>query len=63
MLDQFNELGARLYGDKWPIVKRHQIDRITGGATEDETKLMSNQLQRLINGMKSIEFKITRKVK
>lgn len=47
---ELNEIGAALYGDKWPAVLAHNAQRMTGGEGEltltDKTKLLAG-LKRL----------------
>lgn len=56
---QFEEIGAKLYGEQWTQVRRHNSERISEGATADPAHLNTEQLQRLIDGMKALQRKRT----
>jgi hypothetical protein len=52
---QFDKLGRELYGDQWEHVSRHNVERISGGQTSDSGQLSLEQLQKLIDGLKSLK--------
>ena len=52
---QFDGLGSELYGDRWTEVSRHNVDRLTEGATDNPEDLTVAQLQTLIAGMETIK--------
>jgi len=52
---QFDGLGNELYGDRWTEVSRHNVDRLTEGATDNPEELTAAQLQTLIAGMETIK--------
>lgn len=52
---QFDELGNELYGGRWAEVSRHNVERVTEGATDDPEDLTAAQLQTLIVGMETIK--------
>lgn len=54
---QFDELGAKLYGEQWEQTRRHNVERITEGKTQDYGQLNTDQIQRLIDGLKSLQRK------
>jgi len=54
---QFDELGNQLYGDRWGDVSRHNVARLTEGATDNPEDLTGEQLQTLITGMKQLKRK------
>jgi hypothetical protein len=54
---QFAQLGSELYGDQWPQVRRHNVERITAGQSSDADELTLEQLQKLIDGMKQVKRK------
>ncbi len=58
---EFDRLGQRLYGDQWPQVSRHNVERITGGQTSDPGQLSIEQVSRLIDGLKSLQRNRTTK--
>lgn len=45
---ELNELGAAVYGDKWPAVLAHNAQRMTGG----EGELTLNEKRKLLDGLK-----------
>lgn len=49
--DELDRLGAAAYGDKWPEVRKKNIERL--GATEES--LNADQLQTLINGLRKLK--------
>lgn len=54
---QFDELGQSLWGDQWQQVRLHNVERISNGQTQDHGQLSTDQLQRLIDGLKSLQRK------
>lgn len=52
---QFDGLGSELYGSRWAEVSRHNVDRLTEGATDNPEELTTAQLQTLIAGMETIK--------
>lgn len=52
---QFDGLGSELYGSRWGEVSRHNVDRLTEGATDKPEELTAVQLQTLIDGMETIQ--------
>lgn len=57
LFEQFNALGEDLYGDQWEQVCRRNVQRISGGKTEESGELTPEQIQKLITGMKKIKSK------
>ena len=54
---QFNEMGSDLYGNRWTEVSRHNVERVTDGATDNPEELTVTQLETLISGMEQIKRK------
>ena len=54
---QFDALGQELYGDQWTQVSRHNIERITGGKATESGALTTEQIQKLVDGMKGLQRK------
>jgi len=52
---QFNELGQELYGEQWSQVSRHNVERITGGKANESGSLTTEQIQKLVDGMKKLQ--------
>lgn len=52
---QFEEMGRALYGDRWTEVSRHNVERVTEGATDDPEELTAAQLETLIAGMEQVK--------
>jgi hypothetical protein len=46
-----DELGAEVYGDKWPQVRAHNVKRLTGS----DGSLNGHDLQKLIEGLKKLK--------
>ena len=59
MMDKFELFGEKLYGEKWPVIKRAQVARVTNDRTEDAEQLTPKQLQRLVAGQINLLRKIT----
>jgi len=55
--EQFNQLGQSLYGEQWAQVSRHNVERITGGKAIDSGALTTEQIQKLVDGMKKLQRK------
>ncbi len=55
--EQFNELGEALYGEQWAQVSRHNVERITGGKAVETGALTTEQIQKLVDGMKKLQRK------
>lgn len=60
LLAQFETLGKQLYGDQWTQVSRHNVERITGGQSTDCASLTTEQIQKLVDGMKKLDKKISK---
>lgn len=56
-LTEMNALGAELYGDQWDQVARHNAERISGGRVTQPSDLNAEQVQKMIDGMKSLQTK------
>jgi hypothetical protein len=54
---QFEQLGSELYSEEWSQVRRHNVERITQGATSDGDELSAEQLQKLLAGMRQLKRK------
>lgn len=54
---QFDGLGNELYGERWGEVSRHNVARLTAGATDNPEDLTAMQLQTLITGMEQLKHK------
>lgn len=54
---QFHDLGQQLYGEQWAQVSRHNVERISEGQTNNSAQLSAEQIQRLIDGLKSLRRK------
>jgi len=55
--EQFNQLGESLYGEQWAQVSRHNVERITGGKAVETGALTTEQIQKLVDGMKKLQRK------
>jgi hypothetical protein len=51
---QFDELGRHLYGAQWDQVCRRNVQRVSGGSAKTTGELSSEQIQKLIDGMKKL---------
>jgi len=58
--EQFDALGLQLYGAQWPEIRSHNTERISGGRTKDAGELTAEQVQKLIDGLKSLQRKRTK---
>jgi hypothetical protein len=52
---EFDQLGQRLYGAQWAQVSQHNIERISAGQATSSAQLTAEQIQRLIDGLKSLQ--------
>lgn len=57
LLKQFDDLGMQIYSTQWPEVRAHNTERISEGKTKDATQLSDDQLQSMIDGMKTLQRK------
>jgi hypothetical protein len=57
---QFDDLGRDLYGEQWAQVCRHNVERISGGQSQESAQLTPEQLQKLVTGLKSLKRKRSR---
>jgi hypothetical protein len=48
--DDMNTLGSRLYGDRWPEVLEHNLNRMTRG----ERRADNEDYQKLLNGLNAL---------
>ncbi len=56
-LTEFHAIGQMLYGKEWESVSRRNIDRVTGGRTENDEQMSEAEVRKLIAGMKALEAK------
>lgn len=52
---EFDRLGTTIYNTQWSSVRGHNIERITAGKTSDYKQLNMEQLDKLIDGLKSLQ--------
>jgi len=52
---KLDELGKELYGEQWVHVRAHNIKRLVGEQTDNNTTLSKEQMQTLINGLKKLQ--------
>jgi hypothetical protein len=52
---EFNKLGQELYGDQWEQVRRHNVERISGGASNSSESLDAEAVKKLISGLKKLK--------
>lgn len=57
LFEQFNALGQDLYGSEWEQVCQRNVQRISGGKTQDSGELTPEQIQKLITGMMKLKSK------
>jgi hypothetical protein len=57
LVQEFDALGQELYGEQWEHVRRHNVERVSNGQTADSNQLTPEQLQKLIDGLKSLKAK------
>lgn len=55
LFEEFNTLGAELYTEQWPMVRKRNAKRISGGETQEVTELTADQIRRMIEGMKTVK--------
>jgi hypothetical protein len=55
LLAEFNKLGQELYGDQWEQVCRHNVERISGGASSSSESLDVEAIKKLITGLKKLK--------
>ncbi|HMN28883.1 MAG TPA: hypothetical protein PKE45_12100 [Caldilineaceae bacterium] len=53
--EEFDRLGQRIYGVQWAQVSQHNIERISAGQANSSAQLTAEQIQRLIDGLKSLQ--------
>ncbi|MCC6458029.1 MAG: hypothetical protein IT328_23950 [Caldilineaceae bacterium] len=58
-LDRFNAMGKDLYGDQWEQVCRRNVNRISGGTTQESGELAPAQIEQLIAGMLKLKERKT----
>lgn len=54
---EFTRLGEELYGSQWDQVCRHNVERITAGVWSETKHLTTEQMQKLVDGMKKLQAK------
>lgn len=54
-IEQLNALGAELYGNEWPQVSRHNVERITNTKEQEAKALTVEEVQKLIAGMNRLK--------
>lgn len=54
---QFQQLGQELYAEQWAQVSQHNVERITGGGSNNYEDLTAEQIQKLVEGMKKLKRK------
>jgi hypothetical protein len=52
---EFNKLGQELYGEQWEQVRRHNVERISGGSFNNSEALDAEALKKLIAGLKKLK--------
>jgi hypothetical protein len=57
LFERFNALGQDLFGEQWKEVCQRNVQRISGGKTEDGGELTPEQIQKLITGMMKLKSK------
>lgn len=55
--EELDKLGLACYGEQWPQVARHNVERITYNKATEPSALTVEQLQKLIDGMKKLQSK------
>jgi hypothetical protein len=48
----FDNLGKKLYGEKWPAVRAHNIKRLKG---DDPSPLEQDDYNTIVNGLKKLD--------
>jgi len=57
LFEQFNSLGQDLYGGQWEKVCRRNVQRISGGKTQQSGELTPAEIEKLIAGMVKLKSK------
>lgn len=57
LLSEFDVLGSELYAAQWAQVSRHNIERISKSRVSVKDGLTTEQLQKLIDGMRTLQAK------
>lgn len=52
---EFEAMGRELYGDQWDQVRRRNVQRVSGGKATEAGELTSEQIQKLIDGLKKLK--------
>lgn len=52
---EFEAMGRELYGDQWDQVRRRNVQRVSGGRATEAGELTSEQIQKLIDGLKKLK--------
>lgn len=52
---EFNKLGAEIYGEQWEQVRRHNVERISGGSVSNSEELSEEAVKKLITGLKKLK--------
>jgi hypothetical protein len=52
---EFNQLGQDIYGEQWEQVRRHNVERISGGSLQRSEELGEDALKKLIGGLKKLK--------
>jgi hypothetical protein len=55
LFNEFNALGESLYGEQWTQVRQRNVTRMSGGSATSASELTSEQVQKLIDGMKKLK--------
>jgi hypothetical protein len=55
LLAEFNRLGLEIYGDQWEQVRRHNVERISGGSLQRSEELSEDALKKLVGGLKKLK--------
>jgi len=58
-VQELSVLGNELYGDQWPQVSRHNVERITVGKETEPSRLTVEDLDKLIVGMRKLKSRRT----
>jgi hypothetical protein len=52
---EFNQLGHEIYGEQWEQVRRHNVERISGGSIQSSKELSEDALKKLVGGLKKLK--------
>jgi hypothetical protein len=52
---EFNQLGHEIYGEQWEQVRRHNVERISGGSIQSSEELSEDALKKLVGGLKKLK--------